>query len=418
MLFVIVVFIIIHLLIPSKTEGDQDKLAETQEKNWTDSLSNSLSDVGQLISMSEEIERFREKWEIKGMSVAIIRNDSLLYAHGFGWADEEKGKPMNPNTIMRIASASKLVTAVAVMKLIEEGKLTLDSKVFGKDGILNDSRYNSSIKDPRMEEITIDHLLRHKGGFSRKGGDPMFNTKEIVAEKQLNKEPSDEELISIVLGRGLGFTPGSGRRYSNFGYFVLSKVIEKITGKSYWDYVEEEILLPSRALGFRPATNYLKDRYENETHYYGPDNEPVEEFNGRGELVERVYGGSNVKGLMGAGGWVTSAPAYARFVASIDGDPRVKDVISQESVALLTEYNEEDKMSRGWSEVDANGKWTRTGTLSSTHALIERFPDGECWVILTNSGVWRGHHFSRDLNRLVEKLKIKYKDYYPRRNLW
>ena len=144
----------------------------------------------------------------------------------------------------------------------------------------------------------------------------------------------------------------------------------------------------------------------------------MEEYNGSGKMVERVYGGSNVNGLMGAGGWVASAADLARLVAAIDGDSRVRDVINANSVAAMTAHDDNDKMSRGWSEVDAKGKWSRTGTLSSTHALIERFPDGECWVILTNSGVWIGHRFSRDLSRLVERLRSRYDKDLPRRNLW
>ncbi len=419
--FSLAVFIIIHLVYVLRLHSCSPEgrgAGNRESAYWSDTLVNSMSQVPDLVPMDKEIERFMQKWEIKGISLAVTRHDSLLYAKGYGWADRQAGQQMDASSIMRMASASKLVTAVGIMKLCEEGKLSLDTKVFGEEGILNDTSYTNAMRDPRMKDITIDHLLRHKGGFTLGAGDPMFNTKDIMAVKKLTTPPTNEELTRIVLGRRLGFTPGAGRRYSNFGYMLLSLVIERVTGKSYWDFVREEVLEPAGAYQFRPATNYYSERHAKEVRYYPPDNELVEEFNGSGRMVERVYGGSNVNGLLGAGGWLASASDLARLVAAIDGEPGVENILSQESIKALTTYDEEDNMSRGWSEVSPKGKWTRTGTLSSTHALIERFPEGDCWVILTNSGVWTGHHFSRDLERLVERLRGRYGDKMPERNLW
>ena len=386
--------------------------------DWSDRLTNELSDAPGLENMDRQIERFIGKWNIKGLSLAVTRNDSLLYAKGYGMADVEDGRPMTPQNIMRLASASKLVTAIAIMRLVEDGKLTLDSKVFGPQGILNDSAYTEAIKDPRLFDLTVDHLLQHKGGFGMGAGDPMFNTKDIIAAKRLPAPPSNEELTEIVLGRRIAFTPGKGFRYSNFGYMLLSLVIERVTGRDYWEFVTEEVLHPAGCYRFRPATNYYADRSEDEVRYYGPDNEPVEEWNGSGRMVERVYGGSNVNGLVGAGGWCASASDLARLVAATDKYPHVANIISSESTDSLTAFAKDDKVSRGWSEIDANGKWRRTGTLSSTHTLIERFPNGECWVLITNSGVWTGHNFSRSMTQLVSDLRARYSDAFPRRDLW
>lgn len=419
MAFTMVCFISMFLLASRGKETEaSSKPLNADASSWIDTLTNRSSYYPPLNSLDSRIERFRSKWELKGLSLAVVRHDSLLYAKGYGWADKEAGVKMEPNSIMRIASASKLVTAAAIMKLAEEGKLSLDSKVFGPDGILSDPLYTDTVNDKRIFDITVDHLLQHKGGFTLRSGDPMFNTADIMEAKRLTTPPSNEELTAIVLGRRLGFEPGNGRRYSNFGYMLLSLIIEKVTGESYWDYVTEEILKPADALGFMPGTNYYEQRHENEVKYYGPDDEKVKEFNGSGNMVDRVYGGSNIYGLTGAGGWVTSAPALARFVAAIDGDPRVEDVISPESVRLMTLNEDEDKQTRGWVDSDGKGKWTRTGTLSSTHSLILRYPDGECWVLITNSGVWTGHKFSKDLLRLVEDLRRDYSDKLPSKNLW
>lgn len=423
LLFAVAVYAAITVTLwlhrPSDGEGRAGSaLAAGTRAAWADTLTNAASQYEALRPMDDAIGRFMREWEIKGMSVAVMRGDSLLWAKGYGMADVEAGAPMTPVTIMRIASASKLVTAVAVMKLIEEGKLRLDSHVFGERGILNDPDITASVKDPRAFDITVDHLLRHEGGFTLGAGDPMFNTKDIMAAKHLATPPDSLELTRIVMGRKLGFAPGHGRRYSNFGYMLLSLVIERVSGMDYWSYVTENVLLPAGAGGFRPATNSYAARNPGEARYYGPDDEKVEEWNGSGRMVDRVYGGSNVHGLMGAGGWCASAADLARLVAAIDGDPRLKDVIGPSSISALTAYSDSAKMARGWSSAESNGHWMRTGTLSSTHTLIDRFPDGECWVLITNSGVWRGHHFSRQMTALAEKLKERYSPLFPRRDLW
>lgn len=385
---------------------------------WSAHLTNDMSDHEPLKRMDIDIERFMARWSIKGMSLAVTRNDSLLYAKGYGWADEEEGVRMQPTNILRLASASKLVTAVAVMRLIEEGKLKLDTKVFGPQGILNDTAYTNAIRDPRLLDITVDHLLRHKAGFGMGAGDPMFNTKDIMAARNLQAPPTNEELTAIVLGRKIAFTPGQGFRYSNFGYMLLSLVIERVTGKDYWDYVAHDVLAPAGCYRFRPASNYYVERNQDEVKYYGPDTVKVEEFNGSGRLVDRVYGGSNVNGLVGAGGWCATASDLARLVAATDKNPRVGNILTNASIDSMTAFSKDDKLSRGWSEIDEHGKWRRTGTLSSTHTLVERFPDGECWVLITNSGVWTGFHFSNEMTRLVSRLRSAYGDSMPHRDLF
>ncbi|MDE6056982.1 MAG: beta-lactamase family protein [Muribaculaceae bacterium] len=413
-----VIFILAYRHLKKETQEELTAESEIIVNDWSDRLTNELSDAPGLDKMDREIERFIGRWNIKGLSLAVTRNDSLLYAKGYGMADVEEGRPMTPQNIMRLASASKLVTAIAIMRLAEEGKLSLGSKVFGPEGILNDSAYTAAIKDPRLFDVTVDHLLQHKGGFGLGAGDPMFNTKDIIKAKQLSGPPTNEELTEIVLGRRIAFTPGQGFRYSNFGYMLLSLVIERVTGRDYWEFVTDEVLHPAGCYRFRPATNYYADRSEDEVHYYGPDNDPVEEWNGSGRMVERVYGGSNVNGLVGAGGWCASASDLARLVAATDKYPHVSNIISNESIDTLTAFAKNDHISRGWSEIDEHGKWRRTGTLSSTHTLIERFPNGECWVMITNSGVWTGHTFSREMTKLISNLRARYDSAFPRRDLW
>lgn len=416
-IFSILFFIAIFIFRPKKMLESDLEDYDTYS-GWLDSLSNKDSDYEPLLKMERDLQYFMGKWDIKGMSIAVSRNDSLLYAKGLGWADREKGEKMEVNNIMRIASASKLITAAAIMKLAEEGKLSLESTVLGPNGILDRKDFNEAISDRRMEIITIGDLLRHQGGFTLGAGDPMFNTVELKKAKKLDHAPSNEELVKIVLQRRLGFDPGKGRRYSNFGYMLLSLVIEKVSGQSYWDYVQGNVLHPAGVYGFRPATNYYDEKYPNEVRYYSPDAKLVEDINDASKMVDRCYGGANINALMGAGGWCASAADLCRFVASIDGDSNLPDILRKSTIDRMTEYKEKEKLSLGWSDSDAHGIWSRSGTLSSAHALIMHYPDGECWVITMNSGVWTGFRFTRSLENLVNTLRSRYSTLMPSRNLF
>ncbi len=387
---------------------------------WYDTLTNASSAATALSAMDTEADRFMNKYGLRGLQIAVVRHDSLLFTRGFGWADQEAGVKMDASHVMRLASASKLITAVAIMKLVEQKRLSLDSKVTGPDGILNDPDILASIADSRLDSLTVDHLLLHLGGFSRSKGDPMFRGLDIIQENKLASPPTPKELTKIIFGRKLAATPGTRRHYSNFGYMLLSLVIEKVSGKSFWDFVNEEVMLPAGAPPVYPATNYYDQKGVSEVKYYAADDEIVEEFSGSGKMVSRAYGGNDYNALMGGGGLVASAAGMARLVAAIDRDPGVKDILSSSSISRLTETDSEDRLNlaRGWAKVEKDGRWIRTGTLCSSHALIEKFPEGDCWILLTNSGVWTGSRFSHDLNRLLTSLRSRYSGSLPARNLW
>ena len=146
--------------------------------------------------------------------------------------------------------------------------------------------------------------------------------------------------------------------------------------------------------------------------------EPVEEYNLSGRMVERCYGGNDITGLSGAGAWCGSPAELCRFVAAIDGKPEIKDIISAESVAAMTEYFDPDTFSLGWNDTKPTGEWTRTGTLGGTSALVKYFPDGECWIMITNTSTWKGPGFTDYTEQLFRECRTKYGDLLPAQDLF
>ena len=153
-------------------------------------LANDSSEFAELEGLDKKIRSYMRRWEIKGASLAITRNDSLLYAKGYGWADEELGIEMEPSHIMRMASVSKLITAAGIMVLQDRDSLSIKDTVFGPSGILNDSLFNSVIKDRNYHKLTVEHLLRHQGGFHR---DPLFSSRDVKHQLQLDYPPVKED---------------------------------------------------------------------------------------------------------------------------------------------------------------------------------------------------------------------------------
>lgn len=382
-----------------------------------DSLSNEVGSSPELHDMDSIMERYLRRWEINGAQLAISRNDSLLYARGFGKADE--GVEMQPSHIMRMASVSKLVTAVGVMKLCDMGRLRLSDRVFGPHGILNDTAYTHAITDKRYLDITVEQLLRHKAGFTNYAGDPMFSTRYIMMQNRLAKAPNHRTLLGIVLRRRLGYTPGTARRYSNLGYMLLSEIIARRSGMSYKRFMRTQVLEPAGCYDFHIAGNYYRDRRPNESRYYMHLTcKPTYEFNNSGRLVEKCYGENDIPRLAGAGAWCASAAELCRLVASIDGCPVVPDIISRHSVEAMTREMPDHDFSLGWNYTPKGKPWVRTGSLVGTSALVIRYPDGECWVFITNTSTWKGHAFSRDTMALFERLRKKFGPAMPRRNLF
>lgn len=410
--------ILTALIAGGRRDGRAEKESEKVIFKLNDTLTNAMSDIPELAGLDKRITNYMRQWHMKGASIAITRGDSLVYAKGYGWADEEKGVEMSPRHILRMASVSKLITAAGIMVLQDRGDLNIKDTVFGPTGILNDSTINSIIRRKRdYHKITVEHLLRHQAGFSR---DPLFSSRDVIHQLQLDHAPEAEDFYRVVLNRRLKFAPGTWQSYSNFGYLLLSQIIEEVSGMPYDEFIKQEVLEPAGCYDMHIAGIYYEDKRDNEVRYYTHegDGKYIEEYTDSGVMVERCYGGNNIPMLSGAGAWCGSPAEIARFVASIDGRPEVEDIISAESVELMTGYYDKDTFSLGWNDTHPNKGWTRSGTLSGTTAFIKVFPDGECWVFISNTSTWKGPRQAKYTETLFHKCRELFSSKLPCRNMF
>lgn len=366
-------------------------------------IDNTLSDSEMFETAEKGVEWFMKNWDIKGASVAVAREGKLLYAQGFGYASLSDSLPVEPYHRFRVASVSKLVTAVAVMKLQEEGRLSVNDKVFGPGAILDDTLF-SNPKDRRVFDITVGHLLSHEAGWSQRYGDQMFMP-EVVSRTLGIPMPVDlETIIRFALSKNLHFTPGTGQSYSNLGYSILGLVIEEASGMDYETYCTKRILEPLGIYDMALGSSFPEDALPLEVSYYEVENAPLRPaVDGSGRMVPASRGGNDIQALGAAGGWIATAPDLMRLLLAVDGFDQPRDILSPESIEYMTDvYNGFAPI--GWRATLTNGTWWRTGSFSGTTAMMKRMPDGTAWVVLMNSSGWNGPELTSDIDNMMARF--------------
>jgi CubicO group peptidase (beta-lactamase class C family) len=374
-------------------------------------INNTMSSFKGTETLDKSISDFLDKYKIKGASVAVTKDGRLVYAKGFGYADEEKGDMVEPRHVFRIASVSKLITAVAVMRLIEEGKIDLESKVFGPEGVLNDSVYRV-YRDARVENISIQHLLTHKAGWSRYYGDPMFMPHVVSRRIDAELPVRTEDVICYALTRKLNYNPGTRYSYSNLGYAILGEVIEKVSGMHYEDYVKFAVLNPLAIHDMQIGKAYYEERAENEVKYYEVSgSRDVLAFDSHDTYVPRVYGGNDIEMLGAAGGWLASPAEILKLVVAIDGLNTSPDLLMPETIENMTRIQKSRYDLMGWKGTDGKGTWWRTGTLTGTSALLVRQNNGINWIIVTNTTTWKRSNIHSETSRTMFRAIASVKEW-------
>lgn len=379
-------------------------------------LTNEYSEIPEFDGFDRVINHFIKRWDVVGASVAVARDGDLIYAKGFGFVDSTTLQQVQPYNRFRIASISKLITAVAVMKLQEEGKLSLHDKVFGPEGILNDPFYDNP-KDKRVYGITVAHLLAHEGGWTTRYGDHMFMP-FVVADAMGVSAPVDTKtIVRFALNKNLHFTPGTGRSYSNLGYTILGLVIEKVSGMPCDEYCRKHIMGPCGIYDMRFAHNLKNNKLPYEVSYYEPPDAILKpSVYGTGELVPASYGGNDIESLGGAGAWIATAPDLLRFVLHIDGMNNPEDILSRESVEYMTDTRN-GYAPLGWKTTIYNGVWWRTGSFPGSVGMIKRQPDGITWVFLMNTSTWNGPEITTEIGYIMTRALAQIKK-WSERNLF
>ncbi|MBL4715404.1 MAG: class A beta-lactamase-related serine hydrolase [Bacteroidia bacterium] len=202
--------------------------------------------------LDELLNLYTEYGQFNG-SVLVAEKGEIIYKKGFGLANMEWNILNQPNTKYRLGSLTKQFTAMLILQMASENKLKLDVPI---------STYLPDYPKPNGDDITIHHLLTHSSGIPNYTSFPNFRNKE-------RNRYSPEEMIRFFADSTLQFTPGEKYEYSNSGYFLLGAIIEKVTGKSYEQVLQDKIFTPLKMIntGYDHHSTILKNRasgYERE----------------------------------------------------------------------------------------------------------------------------------------------------------
>lgn len=244
------------------------------------------------------------KDRIPGFSIAIAQDGKLIWANGYGIADLENFVPAKAVTAYRSASVGKPITATAVMQLAEKGKLDLEAPVWNY----------CKVFPPQKWTLTSRHLLAHMGGIRHYGG--ANAEAELYSTKRYK---SVVESLEVFKDDPLSFEPGTDYLYSTYGYNVLGCVIEGASGKSYMEYLRENIFEPSGMLNTRADDPFA----------IIPNRAGGYEINERGELQNSRF--IDMSNRLPAGGFLTTAEDLALFAAAV----MKYKLISQETFELM-----------------------------------------------------------------------------------
>lgn len=298
-----------------------------------------------------------------GLSVAIARHGRLVYQKAFGYADRDKAESVTTSSLFRIASVSKPITSVAIFSLIEAGRLGLDDLIFGARGIL---RFDYGENYPEhVTKITLHHLLTHtSGGWENDDNDPMFHKPEW----------NHRELIAWTLReQPLKFEPGTHYAYSNFGFCLLGRVIEKITGQTYAQFARNAVFDRCGIKDMRLGGNTLAQRATNEVVYYGQPGSGTNPYN------------MNITRMDSHGGWIATPGDLVQFAMHVDGFKTTPNILAAKTIKIMTTGTAANpRYACGWL-VNNVPNWWHGGSLPGTLTNMVRTASGLCWAAFTNT---------------------------------
>lgn len=371
--------------------------------------------VPALAPFDQAMTTIMNKYGIPGAQLAVSTQGRLVLAHGYGLADVDSLTPVQPDSLFRIANLSKQITSVAILQLVQNGRLGLDDAAFSY--LLDLHGPTGVTQDSRIAKITIRNLLQHSGGWDRNvSPDPMFDD-SIVAATALGEESpaSSETLIRYMLGQPLDFDPGTQFEYSNFGYCVLGRILERITQQRFEEYIRSHLLAGVGIDRMHIGQTLATGRAPGEVSYYMQvgSGEKSSVFPFGPTTVPEPYGGYYLEAQDSHGGWLANAPDLLKFWNAIDG-LRGAALLNPQSLAEMTQrpsipYWTDTPVWYGLGfdiiPADTGYDWWHDGSLPGARTYVLRTHDGYAWAALFNMRLKNSSDDANFFDDLVASLR-------------
>jgi CubicO group peptidase (beta-lactamase class C family) len=336
--FISSVIILINLIISINLHA--------QEKNVIPGLDNYISNIFRVLQVDT----------MPGASVLVAQNGEIVYHKGFGYADVEKKIPVTPDTKFKIGSVSKQFTAVAILKLQEEGKIKTADKL---------SKYIPDF--PRGNEVTISQLLTHTSGIHDYNSTPGLD---------VNKPVTPQALLDIIEKLPYDFNPGERYLYNNSGYFILGYIVTQLSGKTLREYLNETFFKP---LGMKNSGIYETNIVlNNEAQGYSMNGEKVKKAD-----FQEMSWASGVGSI-----YSTTTDLYKWNEAVFNGKVLSKATLKTAFTQAVLNSGAKVDYGFGWFLITDRGLRfiQHSGGVSGFSAYLERQPENKLTVcVLLNS---------------------------------
>ena len=317
-------------------------------------------EIPELAAFDTAMQDFMAAREVKAGVLVIMKDNTVIYERSFGWKDREATIPLDPTALMRIASVSKPFTMAAIEQLIANGVMNRNDYAFclGRNSGCWLTLEPFGTPDGQLQDITIDHLLKHEGGWNRDvSGDPPFKTRMIADALGVPSPAQPADVTRYMMGQPLDFTPGTNSVYSNFGYMVLGLIIEAASGKSYEAYIQDN-LLPTLGIArseVQLGRSLPEQRNPREPWYDSPFT--TESVFPPYNTVSWTDGGWYLEGMAAHGGLITTGRSLVKFAAVRNGQGKL--------------YN-------------GGESWTWFGSLDGTFSMLRWRPDNVLIGVIFN----------------------------------
>ncbi|MEV0378890.1 serine hydrolase domain-containing protein [Nonomuraea sp. NPDC050643] len=335
-----------------------------------------------LAGFDNVVKNFVKARKITAAQLAIMKNGKIVLARGYRYYDYSRALPtVSPTSLFRIASLSKNITSAAIMRLVQDGKLSLSAKVTQLLGL--------TPADTRMEQVTVLRLMQHLGGWDRDASkDQLWLDHTISAALDVPLPISHADIIRYATARPLDFAPGTKMVYSNYGYMLLGRIIERVSGMSYESYIQTKLFKPLGITRMRLGESLKSQAAPGEIGYDSQyTNKSVVDTSGT--TVPYPYGGFNMPNQDANGGWLASAVDLVRWTLAFD---RPGTVLSTASIAKLVA-----KPEIGVNEFGSwygGGWWVRqvtghlntwhNGSMPGTFSYLARLQNGFSYALVFN----------------------------------
>lgn len=309
-------------------------------------------------SLDSRVYKFLSDFSVPGVSISVSKDEQLVYSAGYGYANKESKERVTSKTLFRLASMSKSQTSIAIMTLIEQGKLKITDQIFGKGAVLEELGTEGLI--PGASSITVQQCLEHMSGFRYNNDDDPFFPETSAYIKKYDGRSAAERIKSIITTEKI--TGSNSYYYDNANFAIMGLVIEKVSGMSYEEYMTKYVWGPAGVTDIHVGRTKKSDKYPNETIYY-----PQNSATGYGNDFNVIYA---------LGGLIASTDELMQLMAAVDYGTKVPDILKPETLDLMyTPSPYYSRYAKGWRVGHPNfPQWAsyHTGNLSGTATMWVR----------------------------------------------